>query len=110
MNTAGMVPTSALEGCRTNVLGALDRAIEKHPNTPEPLMLEVTRCLVKLRDALIHEHRSRPTTEVARELAHANAVLSLVHSVHYPLAGIHWEKLKQVRESFAQLAQELQRG
>ena len=103
MTTREASPESTLEPCRTSVLQALDRCLEQHPATPEPVLLDVTRCVVHLRDALIAEHRRAPSAETKQELAHTNSVLSLVLSVHFPLQGVHWEKLKHVRDSLAQL-------
>ena len=92
------------EACRTKTLEAIDAALAHPPRSVERASVEITQCLVALRDALIAARRTQRSARLDRELAHTNAVLSLVHGVQFPLQGVQWDKLKQVREEMAKLS------
>ena len=84
-------------------LAAIDRAVEKHGASAEPELVRATHCLVALRDHLITEQRAKHRS-IAQALAHTNAVLSLLFGIEYPISGMHWDRLEQVRQALAELS------
>ena len=97
-------PQPELEACRSSALAAVEKAIGANPDDVEAAALEMTRALVRLRDALIAADRSSPSAPGREALARANSILSLVVSVQYPMHGVQQEKLKKAREALSALA------
>ncbi|HEX2830586.1 MAG TPA: hypothetical protein VHP37_29885 [Burkholderiales bacterium] len=91
-----------LSECRGNAIAALDTVLREQPQSAQAEALALTRAVVELRDALIEALRGGDAG-AKRELDHANALLSLVVSIQYPMQGRQWEKLRQARDALSQL-------
>lgn len=92
--------TAALAERCDRVLAAMD-AVLRHESL-QAEVLQLTKDVVGLRDALIESLRAGGAG-TKRALDHANALLSLVVSIQYPVRGTQWEKLTQARAGLAQL-------
>lgn len=97
---------AGLSECRTNMLAAIDTVLRERPQSAQAEALALTKTVVKLRDGLIQSLRAGDGS-VKRELDHANALLSLVFSIQYPMQGQQWEKLSKAREALARLIDEI---
>jgi hypothetical protein len=95
----------ALPEHRGNALCAIDAVLGERPQSIQPAVLELTRAVVALRDALI-ESRRAGDPGAKRELAHVNSLLSLVVSIQYPMQGQHRDKLEQARDALGKLIAE----
>ncbi|WP_207462378.1 hypothetical protein [Azospirillum sp. SYSU D00513] len=62
-------------------------------------MVEVIRCLVRMRDGLAEELRSgRAGGESQRRLDCVNTTLSIAFGGEYPVVGIHMERVRTARD------------
>jgi hypothetical protein len=89
-----------------DALAKLDRLLgAKDDETEFQDMSEVTRTVVKMRDALISRVRAEPGATAPRErLDRVNALLSVVASAEMTLLGIHWDRIRKSRDLLAELA------
>ena len=97
---------AALSDRRGKALSAVDAVLAGKSESPQAATVELTKAVVRLRDALIESLRAGDAT-AKRELDHTNSLLSLVVSIQYPMQGKQWEKLKDAREGLARLLAEI---
>jgi hypothetical protein len=81
---------------------ALDRALRDEPDKVYDDLAEAVRCLVRLRDELITEHRAGGHHD---HLDRCNAILSMVVGGEYPLAGVRRERVQKARDELASLCE-----
>jgi hypothetical protein len=87
--------------CR-RALSALERLLEEHPENLEGALLEATHSVVALRGRLTSMSRESPQNATWRDqLAHTNAILSVLMAGHYPIEGVRWDCIKQARDALA---------
>lgn len=85
-------------------LALIHRVLGKRPDKDDVALAACVRELCVYRDALILRQRAAPTDEGARKrLAHVNAILSVVLSVHFPTDAVPWEELDKARTWLADL-------
>lgn len=62
------------------------------------------RALTTLRRHCAERCRTDGAAGSASRLDHVNALISVMAGIEYPLAGIHWPRVRQVREELRKMA------
>ncbi|UEM20726.1 hypothetical protein JL100_027220 [Skermanella mucosa] len=97
-------------GCG-KALEMLDRVLAERPEQHHEEVVEVLRCLVAMRDHLIHERRRQgPSPDLDEHLDHVNAVVSVMTSGSFPVVGLNHERLKDARDLMAEIIDTARRG
>jgi hypothetical protein len=85
-------------------LDAIEAVLEQRPGKHLEEVSIAVRSLVRMRDRLIELRRTQGLSqEAAAHLHQINAMLSVVASLEYPLAGLRWQRIEQVRDGLAQM-------
>lgn len=79
---------------RELALEALEHALADRADNVYEDMVEASRCLVRLRDELIDRLRRGEAGAGAR-LTRVNAIVSMVTSAEYPLAGVRKARIRE---------------
>jgi len=58
---------------------------------------------VRLRNRISEARRHTEPLPEQLSLDRVNAIISMMSSIEYPLAGVHWPRIKQVRDSLRQM-------
>ena len=80
-----------------HALQRLDEILAQQPKPEQHLYAYCTACLAALRDRMIAERADRA------QLAHVNAVISVVMAGHFPLGPVPWDELRRARGWLAEL-------
>lgn len=88
-------------------LATLDRLLAMPAEEMPPVqvyngMAEVSRCLVRLRDALIDRRRAGDA-QAAERLEHVNRALSIAFGAEYPLVGVRRQRIEATRDQLRTL-------
>lgn len=59
--------------------------------------------LVRLRERMMEQDQTAPAAPLS--LARVNAILSVLAGIEFPLAGVHWKRMEQVRDALRGLLQ-----
>jgi hypothetical protein len=86
------------EPWQARVRESLDRAAAGRPMLDGGALTEAMEVLCRRRDAL-----RRAGADARRPLAAVNALISLVHAVHYPIGSTPWALLDQARGALGDL-------
>ncbi len=88
-------------------LAGIDHVLAQQPQKDDETLTEVVKQLCIFRDELIAVS-SRPdrTHEDAQRLTHANAILTSVLAIQFPLGEVPWHELAKARDWLAQLTPE----
>lgn len=87
-----------------DALSAIETVLEERPGEHLKEISQAVISLVRVRDRLIELQRSdRRSGEAARHLHEINAMLSVLGSLEYPLAGLRWKRIELVRDGLAQM-------
>ena len=87
-------------------LSTLEVVLEDRPGELCGDVAEAMHSLVRARDHLIaalRADREGAGPESARHLQRINAMLSVVASLEYPLAGLHWDRMTLVRDGLREM-------
>jgi hypothetical protein len=84
---------------RQHAIALLEDALEKPPAELKAEVDGVERAVAALRDQLIERLRAAPDADVQASLESANAALSLIVGVEYPVGGIQRQMLEQARSA-----------
>lgn len=87
--------------CREG-LQALDRLLAAERPPQKDLLAEATRCMARLRDALIEQKRGGDEAAALR-LVQANALLSELAAAEFPLVGLRRDRIRLAREHYRRL-------
>jgi formate dehydrogenase major subunit len=97
-------PTADFGG---QALAAVDQVLRDRPNKIGHDFSAAVVGLSKLRDHVIAERRSDPTSQaLLRRLGRLNSVLSVLVGAHYPLGHVPWDCLEKARGVLAELVAE----
>jgi hypothetical protein len=83
-------------------LETLDKVLAQRPEKDDHALSDATAQLCLFRDALI-EAAGPGGAEARERLSHANAILSVVAAMHFPLGKPPWEELEKARGWLADL-------
>ena len=61
------------------------------------------RSLINVRNHIIQTKREGKSVPDLPSLEEINAMISLMASIEYPRIGIHWERIKQVRDGLEEM-------
>lgn len=85
-------------------LQALETVLDERPGEHVAEISEAVRCLIKARDRLIDVRRTEGLSMEGKDhLCQINAMLSVVASLEYPLAGLRWQRLKLVHDGLTKM-------
>lgn len=85
-------------------LQALETVLDKRPGEHMAEISEAVRRLIRVRDRLIDMRRTEGLSPEGKEhLCHINAMLSVVASLEYPLAGLRWQRIALVRDGLTKM-------
>lgn len=87
-----------------DALSSIETVLDERPGEHMKELSLAVRALVRARDRLIDVRRSEGLSPEGEEhLRSINAMLSVVASLEYPLAGLHWQRIKLVHEGLSQM-------
>lgn len=99
--------TKELRGDWRAALDALDTVQRERSGEHMRELSLAVRALVTVRDRLIKLHRDEGLSQEARaHLGEINSMLSVVASLEYPLAGLHWQRVGLVRDGLERMLNE----
>jgi len=104
--TDSQTDTRRIERDLADVLQQVEAVLDKQGKGFAGIDQEVSRAVCSLVDArnlLAKSERLGKPTRPSAQLDHINGLLSVLASVEYPLAGIHWPRIKQVRDDLRKL-------
>ena len=79
-------------------LAQIDVALRDRPSKNDDALSQATVQLARFRDGLIAMRReSGLSPHQQRQLAHVNAVITIVLGVHFPLGAVPWDELEKAR-------------
>ena len=84
-------------------LRELDKALADKPHTAGHTFSAATQHLCLLRDHLSAASRQGGDGAARQQLAHVNAVISVVLAGHFPLGAVPWDELEKAREWLADI-------
>lgn len=85
-------------------LACVDKALAARPKTDGHALTEATKYACEFRDGFIVPAEDGGEAE-RRRLEHANAVISAITAVHFPLGGTPWPQLQCARDWLDQLVE-----
>jgi len=91
------------------VLEQLQRMTPDQPADPVSCMADSTRMLVAARNRVIDEQRRGHGASPPDLLQRLNGLASIMASIEYPLAGIHWKRLDTLRDALKRLLEQAPR-
>ena len=87
-----------------NALAAIDQVLAERPAKNDHALSQATMCLAEFRDRLIAVWREPGIGAGERkQLAHVNAVITVVLGIHFPLGEIPWMELEKARGWLAEI-------
>lgn len=88
-------------------LEAIETVLQERPVAHMREIAHAVDALVRVRDRLIEfDHEQGLSPEARLHLDKINAMLSVIASLEYPLAGLHWQRIEKVRKGLDQMLQE----
>jgi hypothetical protein len=86
-------------------LSAFERLIEKAQEVEHEELAIATRCIVRLRDAMVADRRQGDDWNGRQQetLDRVNSMLSVAISAEFPLVGVRWERLCMLRDALREL-------
>lgn len=82
----------------------IDQAIAERPSKNDLVLSQATMCLAEFRDRIVADGRANGLRPAQRkQLAHLNAVITIVLGVHFPLGEIPWPELNKARDWLAEI-------
>lgn len=93
-----------LRGEWHQALSALETVLDERPGEHIAEISQAVCSLIRVRDKLIDVNRTEGlSTEGKQHLCQTNAMLSVVASLEYPLAGLRWQRVKLVHDGLTQM-------
>lgn len=87
-----------------DALKSIETVLDERPGEHLKEISQAMRSLIRIRDRLIDFDRERGLSANAVEhLRQINAMISVVASLEYPLAGLRWQRVELVRDGLAQM-------
>lgn len=87
-----------------DALSAIESVLEDRPGKHVEEISQAVASLVRVRNRLTDVQRNKtPAPEASEHLRQVNAMLSVVASLEYPLAGLHWQRMELVRDGLAEM-------
>jgi glutathione S-transferase len=81
----------------------IDEALRDRPHKNGDALSHATMCLAAFRDRLVAARRGPGIGAAQRkQLAHVNAVITIVLGTHFPLGEIPWDELEKARAWLAE--------
>lgn len=88
----------------SEALSAIETVLEERPGKHLEEISQAVCCLVQVRNRLIDVKRAQGLSpEASEHLCQINAMLSVVASLEYPLAGLRWQRVEMVRNGLSQM-------
>ncbi len=79
-------------------LALIDTALRDQPHKNDHVLSQATMQLAQFRDGLTAKRREGGLgAHEQKQLAHVNAVITIVLGIHFPLGEVPWEELEKAR-------------